>query len=198
MVATTIFTVLAMSGTALFLQNQRAAHSLRYRTQVTNTALNILEQLRLKNFVDLRTLRETALANRTATHTTMVLIADPAYTPPSPDPYASLNLPAGLRPVELKLNVVDADVIKNTYTEVEIPMESASAANATRLPARYWLTLKFNDQLNPDPQFGGIVQSMEVALVYKWRMPRRTEWQEGTIRLSVINPQAHKIPATGS
>lgn len=198
MVAATLFTALAMSGTALFLQNQRAAHSLRYRTQVTNTALNILEQLRLKNFVDLRTLREAAVANRYATHTTMVLIADPSYTPPAPDPYASLNLPVGLRPVELMLNVVDTDVIKNSFTEIDIPMESATAATATRLPTRYWLTLKFNDQRDPDPKFGGIVQSMEVSLVYKWRMPGRSEWLEGTVRLTVVNPQAYRIPATGS
>jgi prepilin-type N-terminal cleavage/methylation domain-containing protein len=194
MVAATIFTALAMSGTALFIQNQRASVALRYRTQVTNTALNILEQLRVKNFVDLRTLRETALASKTATHTTMVLIADPTYTPPSTDPYAALKLPAGLRPIELKLNVVDAEVINDSYTVIELPMESAGAA--TKLNTRHWLTLKFKDQRDPDPSAGGIVQAMEVALVYQWRMPQGTVWHEGTIRLTVANPQAYKIPAT--
>lgn len=196
MVAATLFTVLAMSGTSLFLQNQRASVALRYRTQVTNTALNILEQLRLKNFVELRTLRDTALANQTATHTSMVLIADPAYTPPTPDPYAALNIPSGLRPVELMLNVVDASVIKNAHTLIDIPMESASGS--IKLPTRYWFTLRFKDQRNPDPALGGIVQAMEIALVYQWRMPQRTDWQEGTIRLTVVNPQAYKIPASGS
>ncbi len=193
MIAATIFTVLAMSATAMFLQNQRASIAIRYRTQVTNTALNILEQLRLKNYTELETLHKNALASPTGTHTTLVLIADPAYTPPTPNPYASYNFPSGLRPVELILNVVDGEVINTTYTNVDVPMESE--AKATKLPTRYWLTLRYNDQRDPDPELGGIVQAMEVALVYQWRMPQRTDWQEGTVRLAVVNPQALKSTA---
>ncbi len=193
MIAATIFTVLSMSATAMFLQNQRASIAIRYRTQVTNTALNILEQLRLKNYTDLETLHRAAVAAPTTEHTTLVLIADPAYVPPTPNPYADKNFPDGLRPVELKLNVVDGDVINTTHTPVNVPMEAD--ANAPELPTRYWLTLRYNDQRDPDPELGGIVQAMEVALVFQWRMPQRTEWQEGTVRLAVVNPQALKTVA---
>jgi prepilin-type N-terminal cleavage/methylation domain-containing protein len=192
MVAATIFTVLAMSGTAAFLQNQRASIALRYRTQVTNTALNMLEQLRLKNYQELKKLRDEATAKPTDPFTAMVLVADPLYTPPTPDPYAALNLPAGLRPVELNLNAVDDKVINSARKQLDLMMEST--ANAPKLPTRYWLTLKFTNSTNPDIKgaLGGIVQAMEIALVYQWQMPRQTEWKEGTIRLVVTNPQAVK------
>lgn len=191
MIAATLFTMLAVSATALFIQNQRASIGLRYRTQVTNTALNILEQLRLKNYNDLLTLRAESLATPANPHTTMVLVADPLYTPPTPDPYASLNLPTGLRPMELNVNVVDGTVIRTGRTSLNLPMESTSAK--LFLPTRYWLTLKFNQSLTTP-----IVQAMEVTLVYQWQMPQQTNWQEGTIRLVVTNPQAVKSVATAA
>jgi hypothetical protein len=188
MIAATIFTVLSVSATALFIQNQRASIGLRYRTQVTNTALNILEQLRLKNYNDLKILRDTALASPTTLHTALVLVADPLYTIPTSSPYTGLNLPTGLRPLELNLNVVDGTVISTDRTSLDVPMEVA--LNSTKLPTRYWLTLKFNESMTT-PR----VQAMEVALIYQWRMPQQTEWQEGTIRLVVTNPQAIKNTA---
>jgi len=185
MIAATIFTMLAMSGTAMFLQNQRTAVTYRYRTQATNTALNMLEQLRLKNYEELKTLRAACLASPTTDHTTMILVADPAYVPPTPDPYASLNLPPGLHPLELKVNVNDGTVIKDAYTLLDLPMETG--ANAVKLKTRYWLTLKYNESMGTD-----IVQAMELALVYQWRAASSTNWQENTIRLVVTNPQAVK------
>jgi hypothetical protein len=190
MIAATIFTVLSVSATAVFIQNQRASVGLRYRTQVTNTALNILEQLRLKNYNDLKILRDTALAAPNTLYTTLVLVADPLYTIPTSSPYTSLNLPVGLRPLELNLNAVDGTVISMDRTNFDIPMEVA--INATKLPTRYWLTLKVNESMST-PR----VEVIEVALIYQWRMPNQTTWQEGTIRLAVTKPQAIKnSPAT--
>ncbi|ATC62733.1 hypothetical protein CMV30_01430 [Nibricoccus aquaticus] len=191
MVAATIFTIFAVSATGLFIQNQRASVGLRYRTQVTNTALNILEQLRLKNYNELKALRAAALLAPTGTHTTTVLVGDPLYVPPTVNPYASLNLPAGLRPEELILNVLDGTVISINRTNIKLPMESG--LNTTKLDTRYWLSMKYNESLSTP-----IVQAIEIALIYQWKMPQRTNWQEGTIRLVVINPQAVKNVASAA
>ena len=187
MIAATIFTVLAMSATGFFLQNQRTALSLRYRTQVTNTALNILEQMRLKNFYELESFWEAATAAPASSHKSVVIVSDPSYVPPSPDPFAYLNLPSGLRPLELKLNVLDDEVINNSNTNLQLPMESG--ANAVKLDTRYWFTLKRNESL-----VSPIVQAIEIALVYEWKSARQTTWQQGTVRLVVTNPQAVKNP----
>ena len=191
MIAATIFTVLAMSGTAFFIQNQRMSVAIRYRTQVTNTSLNILEQLRLKNYQELKTLWTAATAAPGATHNTIVIVSDPAYVPPNPDPFSSLNLPQGLRPLEIKINVLDDAVIDRTKTYLELPMDSEPRGE--KLSTRYWLTLKHN-QSNTSP----IVEAFEIALIYEWRPPRQPTWQEGTIRLVVANPQAVKTSSSAT
>lgn len=171
MVAAVIFTMLAVSATSVFLQNNRMMATLRYRTHVTNTALSIVEQLRLNEFATIKGFHDAA------TPTVLINLPDPTYVAAAPDI-------SGYRPTSLNINVLDG-VQKNTnWTYTDLFVESSTTAPKAK--ARFWTAINANiSAASP------VVEIYEVAIMYQWKNPaaKATDpWQSNTIRLTVPNP----------
>lgn len=182
MIATLIFSMLAISTTSVFIQNNRVMATLRYRTHATNAALSVVEQLRLHQFSTIKSYHDVAAS------TILVSLADPTYTRPIPDrdlyPAANgmLGVPDGYRPIPLKINVIDNVEKIASWTPVELPLETS--ANAPKLKAQFWTTINANISISSP-----VVEVYEIVVVYQWRNPASSApWQSGTVRLVVPNP----------
>jgi len=216
MIASVVFTMVAISTGSMFIQNQRSAYAQRSRTQMTNTALNILEQLRVEpcnaQSGSAPTASGTPYAMMVAvlsdttnlpTATLRVIISDPSYTPAmtavqAPDLY---NPPAPTppllyyRPIFLNINVVGGVIAppnNPNWTYQNLPTESSPIA--PKLPARFWLTLTRDFATS-----GSTHEAIEISLVYQWLNPGSrytanpaaapdSAWQSGTIRLVMTDP----------
>lgn len=165
---------------------------------MTNTALNFLEQIRVKpedvksgnSFTTSDSAYNTIdrLVTKLATDSTCTLrmvVADPNYTAPTADPAPDLTaqpLP-GYRPYFLKINVLNGTVNDSSWTSLDLPLESS--LTAPRLPARFWLTINKNVSLTTP-----VVQIYEVVLMYQWKTPGQAntatnDWNSGTIRVVI-------------
>src|ERR1043166_2012605 len=110
MIAAFMFTLLAVSTTTMFVQNQRMITRFRYRTHVTNAALNLLEQLRLYQYTTVKGIHDSDSSS--SVPQVLVSLADPTYSRPATDPYPASGYPYngvldGYRPIPLNLNFLD-------------------------------------------------------------------------------------------
>jgi|GEM_PF-3217685 len=172
MVAAVIFTIVGLSTTSVFLQNNRLMTALRYRTHVTNTALSIVEQLRLNQFTTIKGYHDTAAS------AIQVNLPDPTYIPTGSEL-------TGYRPVSLNINVLDGVVQNNTtWTSVDLFLENSP--KAPKLKARFWTTLNANLSASTP-----VVEIYEVAVMYQWKNAADSAsapWQSSTIRVAIPNP----------
>ena len=204
MIAAIIFTMTAISVGTMFLQNNNMSMRLRYRTNATNAALNILEQVRVLNFDTLNTFYTTSAPTTVTGAYVRVLISDPnapdhtAYAAPdsdgSPPGVGADPIPLRYQNLDLVLNVRDG-VLKNaTWSPVLLPLSSSTTS--TRMKMRFWLTLKYNQTVSADTTVTAHGQVFEIALVYQWKAPgaatasasTTTGWESGTVRAVVQNP----------
>ena len=167
MVASVIFTMLAMGLTAGYIQNMRMAKAQAFRTQAINTAMTILEQLRANGYSDLRT-NFHALPN------------PPAFVVKLLDPTQTTVEPTGYRDFELPINVRDGTELTDTWTDTELRIETS--ATAPTLPMRFWLTLD-----RDVAETGDIHAVFQLTLFYQWRTPgdSSTDWKTGNLRMAV-------------
>lgn len=171
MVAAVIFTLLAVSATSVFLQNNRMMATLRTRTHVTNTALSIVEQLRLNEFATIKGFHDAA------TPAILINLPDPTYTAVAPDV-------SGYRPTSLNINVLDGVQKNANWTYSDLFVESSTTALKTK--ARFWTAINANISASSP-----VVEVYEVAIMYQWKNPAakpNDPWQSNTIRLTVPNP----------
>ena len=177
MVATLIFALAAAGVTGTYMRSMKSTTTLRYSTTAASAALNILEQVRILQYANLKTLHDSA----TSSTTIPVLIADPNAAIVS-------GVPVGYRQISLNLNVLDGVTQLNaTWTPANIPMEKSTTA--ATLQMQFWLTLK-QDVSTVAP----IVETMELALIYQWKPPgySGSGWQTGTIHSLVPNQSPRK------
>ena len=218
MVAATLFTITAMSIGALFVQNNMMSTRLRYRSNATNAALNILEQIRVLNFTDLTNIYN-ASATIPGTYI-RVLIADPNAPDHSslaaPDPTltptgtpagipgvggisvpGAVSVPLGYQNIDLIINVRDGMIIpplNATWNNLSLPL--TSTASAPRMPMRIWLTLKYNTSISGDVTVTAPGQAFEIALVYQWQQPGASStspWDSATVRAVLVNQTPQTI-----
>ena len=202
MVAALIFTILSISITALFVQNNQMSARLRYRTTATNAALNVLEQVRVVDFNGLL-----SLYNSSATipgSYVRVLVADPN----APDhtglaaPVATLvapdtpgvgadAIPLGYQNLDLLINVRDGvttPVLNSAWNTCTLPLNTSTTG--VRMPMRFWLTLRYNTTISGDPAVTATGQVFEIALVYQWQQPgtpSSSQWDSASVRAVVTN-----------
>lgn len=201
MVASIIFTLTAVSIGTLFVQNNKMSTLLRYRTNATNAALNILEQLRVLDFDSLNNVYLASAPNTVTGAYIRVIVADPNapdYSANHPEPLDTVNpgfgvdpVPASYQKIDVLLNVRDAVVKNNTtwslYPNGGLPM--ANATSISRMPLRFWLTLKYNETVSGSSTITTAKgQAFEIILVYQWQQPGSSTWQSGTVRAVVPNP----------
>ena len=218
MVAATLFTMIAMSVGGLFVQNSKISATLRYRSNATNAALNLLEQIRTLNFTDL-----TNIHNASATIPgayIRVLVTDPNAPDhsslPHPDPtlpnagnptgipgvgtsnYASdTSVPVGYQNVDLVINVRDGVILpplNANWNYFSVPL--SSTPSAPRMAMRIWLTFNYNTAISGDASVTAPGQAFEIALVYQWQQPgapSTASWESATVRAVLVNQNPQTI-----
>lgn len=164
MVATVLFTLLALTLTASYVQNLRMSKIQVYRTQAINTAVSILEQFRVEGHTD---------------------ILNKYYDPTDPDPITVRLLdptnttvaPTGYRSFQIPFNARDDETLNASWTDTNIQI----AADGATLPIRFWLTLR-RDASTTEP----IYDAFQVVLIYQWRTPGTSgTWETGNFRIVV-------------
>ena len=202
MIAPILFVMMAISISTFFLQNNKMSMTLRYRTNATTAALNILEQIRVLDYDSLRTLHNSSAPLTVTNAFVRVLITDPNAPDhtswSAPDPTSSTapgfgadKIPLKYQNLDVVINVRDG-VVKNSAWNVPssgLPLESS--ATATRMPMRFWLTLNYNGTAVSSDTTIPVGDVFEIVLVYQWQQPGSSptsEWQSGTVRAVVQNP----------
>jgi len=167
MVATVLFTILALSLSAAYVQNLRMSKIQVYRTQAINTAVSILEQFRVEGHADI----VTKYYDPADPGPVLVRLLDPTNTTVAP---------TGYRTFEIPFNVRDDEELNDQWTETNLDI--SGDANGGRLPIRFWLTLR-RDATDTDP----IYDVFQVVLIYQWRSPgaQPGAWETGNFRIAV-------------
>jgi hypothetical protein len=202
MIAAILFVGMALSITAFFLQNNKMSMALRYRTNATTAALNILEQIRVLDYDSLNTLYTTSAPIAVTNAFVRVLITDPnapdhtSWTAPDPTStttpgFGADKIPLKYQNLDVVINVRDG-VIKNSAWNVPalgLPLESS--ATALRMPMRFWLTLNYNNAAVSTDTGVPAGDVFEIVLVYQWQQPgsaATSPWESGTVRAVVQKP----------
>lgn len=204
MIAATIFLMTAMSIGALFVQNNKMSMRLRYRTNATNAALNILEQIRVLDFTSLDTLYTKSatesgafirvlIGDPNAPDHSAVAAPDPTGTPPALAPgFGADTIPLKYENLDLVINVRDGVIVpplNSTWNTFSVPLTNSTSPTA-RMPMRYWLTLKYNTAISGDATIVATGQAFEIVLVYQWQQPgtpASSPWESATVRAVVQN-----------
>jgi len=209
MVAAIIFTITAISIGTLFLNNNKMSMRLRYRTNATNVALNILEQIRVLNYANLNDVYANSAPTSVTSPYIRVIIADPNAPDYSalalPDPTSLTHpgigvkdtsgaspgpaVPAKFQYIDVTINVRDGVEKNTTWTTFPnggLPLSTSSTGS--RMPMNLWLTLKYNPTVSGDATMPAAGEVFEIVLVYQWQQPGQAEWNSGTVRTVVPNP----------
>jgi type II secretory pathway pseudopilin PulG len=210
MIAAVLFTFVALTVSALVIQNNNMTTRLRYKTNATNAALNILEQIRVLDFTNLTTLytKSSPLNSPPCTYAYLrVLITDPnapdltGLTEPAPDdattpgfqsdyPSSTYSVPPRYRNIDLKLNVRDNTEIYSNWTACDLPLQSTATSGKTTMPMRFWLTFKYNTLISGSSTITATGQVFEITLVYQWKQPASSSsssWESGVVKAAVKN-----------
>jgi type II secretory pathway pseudopilin PulG len=208
MIAAILFTLVSLSIGFLYVQNNRMATRLRYRTNATNAALNVLEQIRVLDFSNLLVLHTTASSPTNAPAYIRVLIADPNAvdhtTLDAPDPtntsaapwagFGADTIPLKFQNLDVYINVLDGTEVQSAWNTCTLPLESSPTA--PRMNMRFWLTLKYNTVVSGDAAITATGQVFEIILVYQWQQPGSSAssvWSSGTVKAVVQNPMPKVI-----
>lgn len=203
MVASLILLGVSVGITGLFINNTQMSMRLRFRTTATNAALNILEQIRVLDYDNLKTLYDSSAPTAVTGSFIRVLIADPNAPDntalAAPDPTATVpgfgapSVPLKYQKLDLILNVRDGVVKNSTWNAPSPGLPLESSASAPRMSMRYWVTLKFNsDTVSSDTNITAKGEVLEIAMVYQWKPPKSpatSAWESGTVRAVVRNPK---------
>jgi len=205
MIATALFTLVALSIGSLYVQNYQIATRLRYRTNATNAALNILEQIRVLDFNKLSDLYKVASAPSNVPAFIRVLITDPNaadhthWDPPDPKDttlagFGTDIIPLRYQNLDLKINVLDDAETNSTWNVCSLPLQSSPTA--PRMPMQFWLTLKYNTAVSGDNNVKATGEVFEIVIVYQWQQPATAStstWASGTVRAVIHNPMPKVI-----
>ncbi|MFT3781194.1 MAG: hypothetical protein QM790_04195 [Nibricoccus sp.] len=214
MVGTVLFVTLAVSTGAVFVQNHKMSTKLRYRTQAINVALNFLEQIRVMEFTNIKTLC-TAASTNTSAYLRLIVqdsgapdltaLASPNPTDTSTPGFGVLEVPLGYRNYDFKINVVNG-LVKNinptvctgsTSSTPGFALDNTSSGTVNiRIPMKFWLTMRYNETISSDSSITAKGEVVEISMVYYWQDPSSSTWQEGTIRAAISNPNAKKSDPT--
>jgi prepilin-type N-terminal cleavage/methylation domain-containing protein len=202
MVAAVIFTILAVSISALFVQNNQMSSRLRYRTTATNAALNILEQIRLVDFNGLTSLYASSatipgsyvrvlVADPNAPNHSGLAAPDATLVAPDTPGVGADAIPIGYQNLDLLINVRDGvttPVLNSAWNTCTLPLNTSTTG--IRMPMRFWLTLKYNTIISGDPAITATGQVFELALIYQWQQPgtpSSSQWDTASVRAVVTN-----------
>ena len=164
MVSATIFSFAATALVGLFLQNQRFASFLSYRSQAVTASLSVLEQLRFRQYAEMDD-----VYNAGSHGVIAIELVDPSAS-------------GGYQTVSIPVNVRDGVRISSNWHATEVVVDPDDSA--PKLPMRFFFTLN-----KVKPVIGTKVDLFEVVLLYQWlgKGKSTTEWQTGNVRLIIPN-----------
>jgi len=172
MVSTVILAIVAAALTSGYMQNIRMGDALSRRTQVTNCALSIVEQIRQSGFTEVR---------------------DKQCLPPTPekfkvkvlDPTQLTTKPTGYNDLLIAVNKRGGTVLSTGWTTLNFPTDSATAP---KIPVRFWV------EINRDRDaVTNIHEVITIALIYQWQNANApaNKWQSGNLRLVIPKIDVH-------